>query len=131
MLQPAPSLDAQRSPLAAQGHLATLLSHTLSVRNVFPGALLTAFARLHLDGAVAAVNDELLDAWAALLATARIVSPGPIGPFVEKEMLKDAEMCLDGGKFERTTGFVYEVERMGQREVAEVVESYRRMGWWP
>ena len=46
-------------------------------------------------------------------------------------MLKDAEMCLDGGKFERATGFVYEVQRMGEGEVREVVESYRRMGWWP
>ena len=125
------SAHPRRQPTTALGHLAALLTATLSARSSFPGALLTALARLRLDRAVASVNDELLDAWAALLAGAGVVSPGPIGPFVEAEMLRDAEVCVDGAKFVRETGFAYGVRRMGEGEVREVVESYRRMGWWP
>jgi len=83
-----------------------------------------------LDSVVDDVNDETLDPWAKLQQTAGI-KPGPIGPFVEKELLKDTDLSLDGGLFERVTGFRYRRLALGQGEMEEVVESYRRMGWWP
>jgi hypothetical protein len=30
---------------------------------------------------------------------------GPLSPFMEKELLRDADLCLDGSKFESTVGF--------------------------
>ena len=29
----------------------------------------------------------------------------PLNPFLEKELLKDADLCMDGALFTRTTGF--------------------------
>lgn len=96
----------------------------------FHGTLISSFARLHLDSAVDDVNDELLDPWAGLQATAGL-TPGPITPFMEKELLQDKDLSLDGGLFERTTGFRPKREKLGVAEVDEVVQSYKRMGWWP
>ena len=53
------------------------------------------------------MNDETLDPWAELQAKAGIVGAGssPLTPFMEKELLKDADLSLDGSFFEKTVGF--------------------------
>ena len=92
--------------------------------------MISAFARLHLGSVVDDVNDELLDEWADLQRENNI-QPGPISPFVEAELLKDTDLSLDGGEFEKRTGFVYEHPVLTLEEVRRVIESYLRMGWWP
>lgn len=68
-----------------------------------------------------------------MLEKAGVKRPGPIGPFVEKEWVeKGGEMCLDGREFVRRVGFGY--EHGGQLDgdsVKGIVESWRRLGWWP
>lgn len=114
----------------AQGTLATLVQSHFHITTGFQGTLISSFARLNLDHVVDDVNDETLDPWAELQSHANI-EPGPITPFLEKELLKDNDLSLDGGSFEKVTGFVYRREGLGEREVREVVESFGRMGWWP
>lgn len=53
------------------------------------------------------VNDELLDPWADLRTKAEISQSTPLSPFMEKELLRDMDLCLDGSAFERETGFQY------------------------
>ena len=52
------------------------------------------------------LNEEILQPWADMLATKGmqrpgVQRPGPLSPFLEKELLKDADLSLDGGVFER------------------------------
>jgi len=75
-------------------------------------------------------NDETLDPWAELQEVAGI-KPGPISPFVEKELLKDTDLSMDGTLFKTTTGFEYRRPRLSDEEITDVVDSYKRMGWWP
>lgn len=53
------------------------------------------------------VNDETLDPWAELQEKAGIskANPNPLSPFMEKEILKDTDLSLDGSLFEKETGF--------------------------
>ena len=51
------------------------------------------------------VNDETLDPWAELQQAAGISQSTPLTPYMEKELLKDADLSLDGSLFERETGF--------------------------
>lgn len=85
---------------------------------------------MNLDSVVDEINNDMLDPWAELQERAEL-TPGPLGPFVEKELLKDTDLSLDGAAFEKETGFKYLHDRLTEKEVREVVESYKRMGWWP
>ena len=95
-------------------------------------SIVNTFARLNLEHVVDEVNDDTLDDWADLQEAAGIKGKGgPLSPFMEKELLKDSELSLDGSLFEKTTGFKYEKESLTTEEVKKMLESYRRMEWWP
>ena len=102
-----------------------------SIPTGFQGQFISTFARLNLDHVVDDVNDEILGPWADLLMAANITRPGPLSPFVEKELLKDMDLSLDGSRFERVAAMRYERERITKQEVEKMIESYRRMNWWP
>ena len=50
---------------------------------------------------------------------------------MEKELLKDMDLSLDGSRFEKVTGFRYEIPEMTKAELEKMIESYKRMNWWP
>ncbi|ERF72204.1 hypothetical protein EPUS_02091 [Endocarpon pusillum Z07020] len=63
---------------------------------------------MHLESVVDDLNEDILQPWADILAKKGITRPGPLSPFLEKELLKDTDLSLDGGLFERVTGFEYQ-----------------------
>jgi len=115
----------------SQGTLAGIIHDVFAIDTGFQGSLISQFAKMHLEHVVDDLNEDILQPWADLLAKRGITRPGPLSPFLEKELLKDTDLSLDGGLFERTTGFAYRRERLTVEGVREMVESYERMGWWP
>lgn len=128
--------------------MANLIHDIFKIPTGFHGTIISAFARLNLEHVVDDVNDETLDPWADLQEQAGISSSTPLSPFMEKELLKDTDMSLDGTAFERETGFQWVTRhccysnianhqsrylhpKLTRQEVEEVIESYRKMGWWP
>jgi hypothetical protein len=91
--------------MTAQGHTAKIVSEVFKIGTGFHGTLISAFARLNLDHVVDDVNDETLDPWAELQHEAGISQSTPLSPFMEKELLRDADLSLDGSAFEKETGF--------------------------
>ncbi|KAF1912516.1 hypothetical protein BDU57DRAFT_368574 [Ampelomyces quisqualis] len=115
----------------SQGQTAKLMHEVFNIETGFHGTLISAFARLNMDHVVDEVNDETLDPWAELQQAAGICQSTPLSPFMEKELLRDADLSLDGSAFETETGFTYKHEKLTKEGVEEVVESYKRMNWWP
>ncbi|EON62103.1 hypothetical protein W97_01322 [Coniosporium apollinis CBS 100218] len=115
----------------SQAKMAQLIHEIFNIPTGFYGTIISAFAKLHLDGVVDDVNDENLDPWAELQAKAGITQTTPLSPFMEKELLKDTDLSMDGGKFERETEFQYRHPQITKEEIESVIESYRRQGWWP
>lgn len=116
----------------SQGTLASIISQVFGIKTGFQGSLVSQFARMHLDSVVDDINEEILQPWADMLTKKGITRPGPLSPFLEKELLKDTDLSLDGTLFERVTGFEYERgEGLTKAGVEEMVKSYQRMGWWP
>ena len=114
-----------------QGHLASIITDVVDVKTSFVGQILSTFARLNMDNVLEDVNEHVMGPWADLLQNAGITRPGPLNPFMEKEQVKDEDLCLDGGLFERLAGFKYEREKFGKAELEEMIESYKTMNWWP
>ena len=77
------------------------------------------------------VNEDILQPWADLLKEKGVKDGGPISPYMEKELLKDCDLCLNNGKAERELGWKVERRELVEEGVREVLESYRKMGWWP
>ncbi|KAK8436443.1 NAD dependent epimerase/dehydratase family protein [Phyllosticta citricarpa] len=115
----------------AQGILANLIHETFNIPTGFHGTLISAFARLNLEHVVDDVNDETLDPWADLQEKAGISKSSPLSPFMEKELLKDTDLSLDGSFFEKETGFEYKHPELTKEELEKVIKSYKRMNWWP
>lgn len=115
----------------SQGTLATLFSSIFNIQTGFQGTLISSFARLNLDSVVDDVNEDILQPWADLLKEKGIAESGPLSPFMEKELLKDCDLCLSGEKAVKMLGWKRKVEKLGVEEVRAVVESYKQRGWWP
>ena len=85
--------------------MSALIHDVFGISTGFQGTIISAFARLNLDRVVDDVNDEILDPWADLQTKAGVPQTTPLSPFMEKELLKDTDLSLDGSAFERETGF--------------------------
>ncbi|KAI1476683.1 hypothetical protein K445DRAFT_63086 [Daldinia sp. EC12] len=114
-----------------QGTIADIIGQVFGIETGFQGQLLSNLARLNMDSVVDDVNDDVLGPWADLLADAGITRPGPLTPFMEKELLKDTDLSMDGSRLEAVVGFQYQKPVITKELVEEVIESYKRMKWWP
>ncbi|KAI1093488.1 hypothetical protein F5B19DRAFT_123168 [Rostrohypoxylon terebratum] len=114
-----------------QGVIADIIGEVFGIETGFQGQLLSNLARLNMDSVVDDVNDDVLGPWADLLSDAGITRPGPLTPFMEKELLKDTDLSMDGSRLEEVVGFQYQKPTITKELVEEVIESYKRMKWWP
>lgn len=90
----------------SQGTMANVVRQIFSIETGFQNALVNTFARLNLEHVVDDINDDTLDEWADLQESAGIKgNGGPLTPFMEKELLRDADLSLDGSRFESVVGF--------------------------
>lgn len=89
-----------------QGTMANIIKQIFGIETGFQNTLVNTFARLNLEHVVDDVNDDTLDDWADLQEDAGIKgNGGPLSPFMEKELLRDADLSLDGSRLENVVGF--------------------------
>jgi hypothetical protein len=115
----------------SQGTMADIIGQLFGIQTGFQGQLISTFARLNMDSVVDDVNDEVLGPWADLLEEAGITRPGPLTPFMEKELLKDTDLSMDGSRLEKVVGFTYEKPKITKELIQSMIDSYTRIGWWP
>ena len=91
----------------SQRIMSDIIHELFNIETGFQNTLVNTFARLNLEHVVDDLNDETLDTWAELQQKAGMERGGsnPLSPFMEKELLKDSDLSLDGSRFERTLGF--------------------------
>jgi hypothetical protein len=126
-----PTFNVVDKGATTQGLMAEIIGQIFGIQTGFQGQLVSTFARLNMDSVVDDVNDEVLGPWAELLAEAKIAKPGPLTPFMEKELLKDTDLSMDGARLAKLVAFEYEKPKMTRELVEDVIESYKRMKWWP
>lgn len=128
---PTPTFNVVDKGHTTQGTMADLIGDVFGIKTGFQGTIISNFAKIHLHDVVEDVNDELLGPWAGLLEDAGITKPGPLTPFMEEELLKDTDLSMDGSRLEELVGFKYEKPQINKESLQEVIESYKRMKWWP
>lgn len=128
---PLPIFNVVDNGTTTQGKMAELIGQMFGIKTGFQGTLVSQFAKLNMDSVVEDVNDDLLGPWADLLETAGITRPGPLTPYMEKELLKDTDLSMDGSRLEKVVGFEYTKPRITKELLEEVIDSYKKMKWWP
>ncbi|KAI9640667.1 hypothetical protein NHQ30_010975 [Ciborinia camelliae] len=115
----------------SQGIIAELIGEIFGIKTGFQGQLISTFAKLNMDSVINDINEEVLGPWADLLEEAGITRPGPLTPFMEKELLKDTDLSMDGSRIEKVVGFKYDHPKVTKDLLQGMIDSYIRIGWWP
>ncbi|KAL8873694.1 MAG: hypothetical protein Q9174_000878 [Haloplaca sp. 1 TL-2023] len=82
----------------SQGTLTSIFCQIFDVKTGFQGSLISSFAKFNMESVVDDVNEDILGPWADLLKENSITDSGPLSPFMEKELLRDCDLCLDPAK---------------------------------
>ena len=116
-----------------QETLATTISKIFNIKTGFQPSLISSFAKFHLDNVVDDVNDEVLQPWAEMMKRAGVDhgQGSPLSPFMEKELLKDSNLCLNASKAKERLGWGIEREVLTEERLKEIIASYERVRWWP
>lgn len=114
-----------------QRRLTTVIERIFGIKTAYESQGVRQAIGGSMGIAVDDFNYEAAKVWMKLLADASISRPVPLTPFVEIEMLCETDLSLDGELLERLLGFKYERPVLTVELLEEVVESYKRMKWWP
>lgn len=117
----------------SQQTLATIIHGIFNIETGFQNSLISQFAKLNLDNVVDDVNDEILQPWADLIKMKGLGKGqgSPLTPFLEKELLKDHNLALNGDKAKAKLKWQPEKPRLNEELIREILASYESMEWWP
>ncbi|KAI8920007.1 hypothetical protein DFJ77DRAFT_450768 [Powellomyces hirtus] len=113
-----------------QGKVNNLIEIIFGIKTGFQGTMISQFAKLNLEAVTEDVNDKHLQPWSELCKSAGVANT-PLTPYLDKELLKDNALSVDGTKIEKTLGFGYLVPTMTEAGLREVVAGFVESGTWP
>jgi len=100
------------------------------IKTGFQGALISNFAKLNMESVTEDINDKHLQPWSELCKNSGVTNT-PLTPYLDKELLKDNALSVDGSKIEKELGFTYNVPKVTLEKVREVIDDFVDLGIWP
>ncbi|KAI8614042.1 hypothetical protein BC830DRAFT_1082246 [Chytriomyces sp. MP71] len=113
-----------------QGSINEVIQSIFGIETGFQGTIISQFAKLNLESITEDVNEKHLEPWAQLCKEGGILST-PLTPYLDKELLRDNAINMDGSLIEKTFGFVYEVPKFSEAKVREMIKDFEEIGVWP
>ncbi|CAG8700674.1 20717_t:CDS:2 [Cetraspora pellucida] len=107
------------------------LSNIFGIKTGFHGAITSNLAQLNLDSAVEDSNDKHMGPWTTFIRDSKKIKNTPLTPYVDKELLCNNPLSVDGTKITVETGFQYEVPEITDEKLVEMIEDFKVIGWWP
>ena len=113
-----------------QGVISKAIGEYFGIKTGFVGTLLSAAAaKLGMDTIVRDTNDRHMTPWGELKKIHRLGST-PLTPFIDKELLKNANLRIDGSAIE-ALGFAYAHPSFNRDLMVEMIEDYTSRGMFP
>ncbi|KNC98418.1 NAD-dependent epimerase/dehydratase [Spizellomyces punctatus DAOM BR117] len=113
-----------------QGKVNQHIQAIFGIDTGFQGTMISQFAKLNLESVTEDVNDKHLQPWSELCKAAGVTNT-PLTPYLDKELLKDNALSVDGSKIEKELGFTYTVPQLTEQELRKVVEEFVASNMWP
>lgn len=80
-----------------QGIINAFVGTIFGIETGFQGTVISSFAKMNLESVVEDVNEKHLQPWSELLKEQNI-NNSPLTPYLDKELLKDNALSVDGSK---------------------------------
>ncbi|KAJ3182671.1 hypothetical protein HDU87_008010 [Geranomyces variabilis] len=113
-----------------QGKVNDHIKSIFGIETGFQGSIISQFAKLNLESVTEDVNDKHLQPWSELCKSGGVANT-PLTPYLDKELLKDNALSVDGTKIEKTLGFGYEHPTVTEASLREVVADFVASAQWP
>jgi len=113
-----------------QGTVNGFIKAIFGIETGFQGTMISSFAKLNLDSVTEDVNDKHLQPWSELCKAGGI-SNTPLTPYLDKELLKDNALSINGSKIEKDLNFQYRHPVMTQELVQDVIDQFVENNIWP
>lgn len=113
-----------------QGSINKILESIFGIETGFQGTMISTFAKMNMDSVTEEINEMHLQPWSEL-CKAGDVSNTPLTPFLDKELLKDNALSVDGSKIEKTLGFHYTIPEMTEEQIRKVIDQFVGIKIWP
>jgi len=114
---------------ADQGTVNGFLGEIFGIEVAFYGSMMSNLAQLNLASVAEEANDKHVPGWAELCKKHNINNT-PLSPYIDKELLKNNGLNLDGAKITRE-GFRYGVPRLTKDALQAAVEAFIAQGVFP
>ncbi|KAJ3239239.1 hypothetical protein HDU81_006344 [Chytriomyces hyalinus] len=113
-----------------QGSINEVIKSIFGIETGFQGTIISQFAKLNLESITEDVNEKHLEPWAQLCKEGGINST-PLTPYLDKELLRDNALNMDGSLIEKKFGFQYLVPQFSEAKVRETIKDFEDIGVWP
>ncbi len=85
---------------------------------------------MNLEGVAEQANEEHVPTWNKLVSEAKI-SNTPLSPYIDKELLSNNHLCVDGSKICKETSFKAYTNQISQKAIAEQINFFVKQGVFP
>lgn len=109
--------------------LAKIIEEIFAIKTGFVGSIKSNLARLNFQSIVEDANDTHMQPWSDMCKEKGITNT-PLSPFIDKELLYNNPMSIDGTAIE-TTGFSYEVPQITKDLVVESIKYFEDLKLFP
>ncbi|KAJ3323718.1 hypothetical protein HDV06_001448 [Boothiomyces sp. JEL0866] len=113
-----------------QGTVNTFIEKIFNIATGFQGTVVSQFAKLNLESITEDVNEKHLQPWSELCKAGEIANT-PLTPYLDRELLKDNALSIDGSKIEKTLNFKYIHPEMTEGLVRQVIDEFVQAKIWP
>ncbi|KAG9303602.1 hypothetical protein G9A89_018498 [Geosiphon pyriformis] len=113
-----------------QAKVNKFISKIFGISTGFQGSMISSFAQLNLDDATEDINDKHVGPWSKLQRESGI-KVTPLSPYLDKELLLNNALSIDGTRITKETGFKYEVSEVTLEKLQEMIEDFKKSNLWP
>jgi hypothetical protein len=107
-------------------HLATIFG----IKTDFLGSIKSNMAKaLGMDAVTSQVNDKHVAPWSKMTKE-KGIEVTPLSPYLDKELLGNNALCIDGSAIEKT-GFTYDVPEFSEAKLREWIDYYTQLKLFP
>jgi len=112
-----------------QGLISQYLGEIFDIETGFLGGLVSNLAKLKLSAVAEEANDKHVPGWTKI-CQAHNVQNTPLSPYIDKELLKNNSLCVDGTRITQD-GFRYTKPRFTKDLLQTVVDKFVEQGIFP
>jgi nucleoside-diphosphate-sugar epimerase len=113
-----------------QGTLNGLLGEVFEIKVDFLGSMLSNLAKMQLSAVAEEANDKHVPGWTKLCQKHKILNT-PLSPYIDKELLSNNNLSVDGEKITKELGYKYVHPKFTKELIQAVVESFVAQGIFP